>query len=117
MSTNASAQIFAKPLQPAVLCRAVARWPTLQNAEDDQDRHCNGECQKRQRDWALQRRYGFADFDIGRSALTVSVQDAIRAEQITSKKKRERSPQKITAPTPDRREWAAVPPRTIVENF
>jgi hypothetical protein len=41
-------------------------------------------------------RYGFADFDIGRSAFC---SDAIEQEQITSKKKAANlRPQKITAP-------------------
>jgi hypothetical protein len=46
-----SAQIFAKPLQFGRALPRCARRPTLQAQEDDQDRHCNGECHKRQRDW------------------------------------------------------------------
>jgi hypothetical protein len=44
-------------------------------------------------------RYGFADFDIGRSALTVSVQTQSSKSKITSKKKAANvRRQKITAP-------------------
>jgi hypothetical protein len=46
-----SAQIFAKLLQLSRALPRCARWPTLQTQEDDQDRHCNGEGQKRQRYW------------------------------------------------------------------
>jgi hypothetical protein len=56
-------------------------------------------------------RYGFADFDIGRSALTVSVQTQSSKSKITSKKKAANvRRQKLPPPTPDRREGRLFPP-------
>jgi hypothetical protein len=46
-----SAQIFAEALQLSRALPRCARRPTLQTQEDDENRRCNDQCQKRQRDW------------------------------------------------------------------
>src|SRR5262249_22034005 len=98
-----SAQIFAKLLQ---LSRALPRRacrPTLQTQEDDDDRGCNDQHHKRQRDrpcdavrlcciqhWAL---------DVGRSAFLITLQSSESMK--TSKNKKERlAPKNYRPPRP-----------------
>jgi hypothetical protein len=56
-------------------------------------------------------RYGFADFDIGRSALTVSVQtQSSKSRSRARRKRRTFGAKKLPPPTPDRREGRLFPP-------
>jgi hypothetical protein len=110
MSNERSAQIFSEPLQLSRALPRCARRPALQPQEDDENRRCNDQRHKRQRDWP-RTRCGFADFDIGRSALSVSVQTQSSKSKITSKKKAANVfPKKLPPPTPDRREGRLFPP-------
>jgi hypothetical protein len=62
-----SAQIFAEILQLSCALPRCASGPTLQTQEDDENRRCNDQCHKRQRDWPpdAMRGSGFRHWTLG----------------------------------------------------
>jgi hypothetical protein len=110
MSTNAARRFLPSLSSSAVLCRAVRA----------------GQLSKRKKMIKIviamvraksvnaighATRYGFADFDIGRSALTVSVQtQSSKSRSRARRKRRTFAPKKLPPPTPDRREGRLFPP-------
>jgi Leu/Phe-tRNA-protein transferase len=94
-----SAQIFAEPLQVSRALPRCARRPTLQTQEDDENRRCNDQCHKRQRDWPrdAMRGSGFRHWTFGVKHL------GFRRNRSTADHEQEESggrlsPKKITAP-------------------
>jgi len=105
------AQILAQPLQLSRALPRCARRPTLQTQEDNENRCCNDQCQKRQRDRPREamRDSGFRHrtFGVDRFCSDAIEQEQDHEQEESSKRL---SPKKLPPPTPDRHEGRLFPP-------
>ena len=106
-----SAQIFAKPFEFSRALPRCAIRPTLQTQEDDENRRCNDQCHKRQRDWPpdAMRGSGFRYWTFGVKHF-VFRRNRARADHEQEESGERFYPKKLPPPTPDRREGRLFPP-------